>query len=104
MGQHALLSASSAHKWMNCPPSARLEENFENTTSVFAEEGTFMHHLGELKLCKYIGAIKEGSYKKKLKELKSNQFFNPEIDKAVEVYVAFAIELIEAIKESCKDQ
>jgi hypothetical protein len=36
MGAHALLSASSAHRWMHCSPSARLEENFENTTSVFA--------------------------------------------------------------------
>lgn len=103
MGNHALLSASSAHRWMHCPPSARLEENFENTTSVFAEEGTFMHELGELKLSKYIGAIKEGAYKKKLKELHSSQFFNSEIDEAVEVYVAFAIELMEETKQTCKD-
>jgi len=103
MGAHALLSASSAHRWMNCPPSARLEEGFENTTSIFAAEGTFMHELGELKLSNYIEAIKEGPYKKKLKELYSNQFFNSEIEEAVDVYVTFAIELIEATKQVCKD-
>lgn len=54
MGEHALLSASSAHRWIYCSPSARLEENFENTTSVFAAEGTFMHELGELKIRSYI--------------------------------------------------
>lgn len=103
MGAHALLSASSAHRWIHCSPSARLEETFGNITSVFAEEGTFMHELGELKLCKYIGAIKQVAYKKKLKVLQSSEFFNSEIEEEVEAYVTFAIELIEATKQRCKD-
>lgn len=103
MGEHALLSASASPRWMKCPPSARIEETFENTTSIFAAEGTFMHELGELKLRKYIGASKEGPYKKKLKELHSNQFYNSEIEEAVEVYVTFAIELIEETKKRCRD-
>lgn len=103
MGTHAILSASSAHRWMHCTPSARLEETFENTTSVFAEEGTFMHELGELKLRKYIEEIKVTDYKKKLKELKANQFYNSEINEAVEIYVSFARELIEETKKKCKD-
>ena len=37
---HALLSASGASRWMNCNPSARLEELFPETTSEYAEEGT----------------------------------------------------------------
>ena len=28
--QHAILSASSAHRWLNCGPSARLEQDFED--------------------------------------------------------------------------
>lgn len=103
MGSHALLSASSAHRWLYCSPSARLEETFENTTSIFAAEGTFMHSLGELNLSKYTGSIKESIHKQKLKELHCSQFFNSEIDEAVEVYVNFAIELIETIKQRCKD-
>ena len=103
MGAHALLSASSAHRWMDCTPSARLEETFDNTTSVFSEEGTFMHELGELKLRKYIGKIKGTAYKKKLKALHTNEFFNSEIEEAIDVYVSFATELIEETKKSCKD-
>lgn len=103
MGVHALLSASSAHRWIHCTPSARLEESFENSSSTFAEEGTFMHKLGELKLSRYLVEIKENAYKKKLKELHENKFFNSEVDEAVEIYVSFARELIEEIKQKCKD-
>lgn len=103
MAQHAILSASSAHRWMYCTPSARLEETFENKTSTFAEEGSFMHLLGETKIRKYLGEIKESTYKKKFKEFQANQFFNSDIDEAVEIYVSFARELIEETKKKCKD-
>ena len=50
MGEHALLSASSAHRWLKCTPSPRLEQQFEEQTSAFAEEGTAAHELAEYKL------------------------------------------------------
>ena len=40
---HAILSASSSKRWLNCTPSARLEQNFPNESSVYAEEGTAAH-------------------------------------------------------------
>ena len=42
---HAILSASSSKRWLNCTPSARLEQNFPNESSVYAEEGTAAHAL-----------------------------------------------------------
>lgn len=47
---HAVLSASGSHRWLNCTPSARLELEFENTTSEAAREGTAAHALCEHKL------------------------------------------------------
>lgn len=47
---HARLSASGAKKWVNCPGSIQLEENFEDRPSQFAEEGTNAHALGEAKI------------------------------------------------------
>ncbi len=47
---HALLSASGAHRWINCTPSARLEDALPDTTSEAAEEGTAAHELAEHKL------------------------------------------------------
>lgn len=52
---HALLSASSSHRWLNCPPSARLSENYEDKSSDFAAEGTDAHELCEYKLKKALG-------------------------------------------------
>ena len=50
MGRHALLSASSSHRWLACPPSARLCENYEDTGSEYAQQGTDAHSLCEHKL------------------------------------------------------
>lgn len=51
---HAVLGASSAHRWLACTPSARLSEKFDNRfgrrESVFAAEGTKAHELAELKV------------------------------------------------------
>ena len=50
---HARLNASSSHRWMMCPPSVKLSEQFEDKPSTYAEEGTFCHELCELKLHRY---------------------------------------------------
>lgn len=47
---HALLSASGAKRWMTCTPSAKLELEFEEEKSSYAEEGTLAHEIGELML------------------------------------------------------
>lgn len=44
---HAILSASGAHRWMHCTPSARLEEGFPNKETVYSKEGTKAHELAE---------------------------------------------------------
>ena len=49
---HALLSASGAYRWLKCTKSARLEEQFPDTTSEAAKEGTLAHELAELKVRK----------------------------------------------------
>ena len=51
MGAHALLSASSAARWLNCPRSVRLTEHIKDEgSSVYAAEGT-LHMLSQKTRC-----------------------------------------------------
>lgn len=51
---HAVLGASSAHRWLTCTPSARLCEKltarFGSESSPYAAEGTKAHALAEMKV------------------------------------------------------
>lgn len=76
---HALLSASGSHKWLNCPPSARLEEQFEDTKSGYAAEGSLAHSIAELKLTKHFTPMSPKTYNKKLQALQKDPLYDPEM-------------------------
>ena len=44
---HALLSASSAHRWLSCPPSAVAAEMYPPQDTEFTREGTLAHEVAE---------------------------------------------------------
>jgi hypothetical protein len=94
MAKHALLSASSSHRWLNCTPSARLEETFENTTSIFAAEGTAAHGLAEHKLRLLLGQKSQRPV---------SEFDNDELEHYTDIYVDFANERIAEVRANCKD-
>lgn len=87
--KHALLSASSSKQWLNCPPSARLQENFPNESSVYAEEGTWAHELCEYKVKKYLH--------RRMKRPQSD-YLTEEIENLTDVYADFIITTIEKMK------
>ena len=45
---HALLSASSAHRWLECPPSAVAAAGYPNEETEFTREGTLAHEVAEM--------------------------------------------------------
>ena len=53
--EHAVLSCSASHRWLECTPSARLEQEFEDQTSDAAKEGTAAHALAEYKIKQKLG-------------------------------------------------
>lgn len=57
--KHAKLSASSSDRWLRCPGSIRLSEGIEQTTSIYAEEGTLAHDLASKILLKESFNIEE---------------------------------------------
>lgn len=95
MGRHALLSASSSKRWLNCTPSARLEEQFPSDNgSVYAEEGTAAHALAEHKLKRML---------KRRSRRPVSDYQCDEMEECTDGYVAYAMEQIELAKQSCKD-
>lgn len=92
--KHAILSASSAHRWMNCTPSARLEQEFEDHSTEAAAEGTAAHALAEHKLRKAL--------KLQTRKPKSN-YDNDEMDAYTDGYVAYVLEAYEEAKQRCPD-
>nr|DAZ40302.1 MAG TPA: Protein of unknown function (DUF2800) [Caudoviricetes sp.] len=95
-GNHALLSASSSHRWLNCPPSARLCENYDDKGSDFAAEGTDAHALCEYKLKTALG-IKADDPTNDLSR------YDAEMEDCANGYAAFVLELIEEAKKHCAD-
>lgn len=54
---HAILSPSSAKRWINCTPSALLAEAAGSKTSVYTEEGTLAHEIAEYALTQYMNGL-----------------------------------------------
>ena len=94
MSKHAILSASGAHRWMNCTPSARLELEFDYNSSEAAAEGTAAHALSEHKLRKAL----------KIRTKKPvSPYHSDEMDSYTDGYVEFVLEVIEQAKQTCSD-
>ena len=100
---HARLNASSSHRWMMCPPSVKLSENFADTTSAYAEEGTYLHELCEVKLHRYLRDTAAETIGAAYAALKDNDFYSDEAESVTDEYVAFCVETIEAVKAGCPD-
>lgn len=76
--EHALLSPSSSSRWLNCTPSARLAENKENKSSVYAEEGTLFHEICEYCLAQWNAGVWEPDpFGEELPELKDDHLMHP---------------------------
>lgn len=88
---HALLSASSAKKWIHCPPSARLEDSIPDEDSVYAKEGTLAHSICELKLSKLFTNknMTDRAYKGRLKKLQGDELYQPEMEGFTDEYVDY---------------
>lgn len=80
---HAILSASGASRWLNCTPSARLEDEYgKRTGSVFSREGTLAHEMAEVLL----NATNVAS---KMKAIEANELYTEDMPDYVAQYVEY---------------
>ena len=88
---HAILSPSSAKRWIHCTPSALLAEAAGSKSSVYAEEGTLAHEIAEYALTQYL----EGVYDPIIDDaipLKDEHLKNP----------LFSIDMANYIRDYCE--
>ena len=93
--QHALLSASGAHRWLACPPSATLEAGLPDSSSQAAEQGTAAHALAEWKLRR---ALHDAPTTKPV-----SSWHDAEMDTLTDDYVAFVQERLRDVRQACAD-
>lgn len=90
--KHALLSASSAHRWLVCTAAPHYEENFADGTSSYAEEGTLAHSFCELFARKKFTAMSARKYNAELKRLKEHPLYQEEMIATATAYVEYLTE------------
>lgn len=103
MAKHALLSASSAERWLNCTPSARLNEKIPDTQSFYAAEGTLAHSIGELQIKLALKQITRQKYNADLKKLKEHELFYEGMLDEVEDYTNYVLETYNEAVSKTKD-
>jgi len=96
MPKHAYLSASASHRWLACPPSAKLCAGINDSGSPYAQQGTDAHALCEYKVEKLMG--------RNPKDPTENlTWFDTEMDDCTDQYAAYVAEQIEEAKTHCSD-
>ena len=96
MAKHAFLSASASHRWINCPPSAKLCEGIKNESSPYAQEGTDCHEL-----CAY---LVEKALGRDVEDPTENlTYYSGEMQNCAEEYRDYVLEQFERSKKFCSD-
>ena len=92
MAAHAVFSPSSANRYLNCTPALKLEQQFEDEQSPYAAEGSAGHALAEHLIKKHL----------KIRSRRPvSDYYTDELVEAVEDYVGYVIEQIEAARAIC---
>ena len=97
MGQHAFLSASSAHRWLECPPSAKACEGQEDRASPYAKQGTDCHEL-----CAYL--VEKSLGRDAADPTESLEYYDREMQDCAESYCAYVMEQVEAAAASAAEK
>ena len=96
MPKHAYLSASASHRWLACPPSAKLCANIPDQASEYAQQGTDCHEL-----CAYL--VEKALGREVIDPTENLTYYDAEMQNCAVEYRNYVLEQIEAAKEFCKD-
>lgn len=90
---HAFLSASSAHRWLNCTAAPSFESQFPNGTSSYAEAGTVAHAICEIYAKRKFGVnLDRKKLNADLAKLKRSEYYDAEMLETATTYVEYLVE------------
>ena len=96
MSTHAFLSPSASHRWLMCPPSAKLNATLPDQTSPYAKQGTDAHEL-----CAY---LVEKTLGRDVKDPTENlDYYDEEMQMCAEGYAEFVMQELELARQTCPD-
>ena len=96
MAKHAFLSASASHRWLNCPPSAKLCESIPDQSSPYAQEGTDCHEL-----CAHL--VETALGRDSPDPTENLGYYNAEMQNCAEEYCGYVLQQLEEAKKYCPD-
>lgn len=96
MAKHAFLSASASHRWLKCPPSAKLCAKVKEESSPYAQQGTDAHELCEYKVLLALGKPPDNP-------VEHLDYFDEEMDCCTDQYCSYVMEQLEKAKQFCTD-
>ena len=99
-GVHALLSPSSAHRWLHCTPAPRLEALEEEKSSSFADEGTLAHAICATKLKSW---LKQDTSEEEREIAQHAKYHTSEMEEYTDTYVSIVLEKYTAALKKTKD-
>lgn len=96
MSGHAFLSPSASHRWLNCPPSAKLCAEVPDASSPYAQQGTDAHSL-----CAYL--VEKALGRDTRDPTGTLKYYDAEMQECAEGYASFVMEEYERAKQTCPD-
>ena len=96
MSGHAFLSPSASHRWLNCPPSAKLCARLPDQSSGYSRQGTDAHTL-----CAYL--VEKALGRHPADPTEDLEFYDEEMQSCAEGYASFVMEELEKAKQTCPD-
>lgn len=100
---HARLSASGAHRWMACPPSVKLEEQFPDKGSSYAAEGTLAHSMAEVIIRYNNGEITKKAFTTRINKIRKDELYDKSMEEYISDYTQTVWEIFNEVKAECPD-
>ena len=100
---HARLSAGGAHRWMACPPSVKLEEQFPDKGSAYAAEGTLAHTMAETIIRYNNNEITKRAFSTRMNKIRKEELYGKDMEEYISDYAQNVWEIFNEAKASCPD-